>query len=90
MEALAGIPIVRNIFRRIPRDLKINPDHILSQNGINRMHHTKNDENKKSKKLDQLCILFCCACVILYHEQNVRKNTEEKFTEISCMTKSLN
>jgi hypothetical protein len=63
-----ALPALVNLLERQPRDLRIDPNHILVQNGINKLRFG----NQKAQKrlLENLRMILCCAHVLLYEKQS--------------------
>ncbi len=68
-----ALPALKNLIEKPPQDLRINPNSILLQHGINRMHFDDKDQYQK-KLLTNLRLLFCCAYVLLYQQKVGWKN----------------
>jgi hypothetical protein len=62
-----ALPALVNLLERQPKDLRIDPNHILVQNGINKLRFG----NQKAQKrlLENLRMILCCAHVLLHEKK---------------------
>jgi hypothetical protein len=84
-----AVPALVDLVKRQPRDLRIYPNHIMMQNGINKLRLGSHSKEQK-KLLENLRTILCCAYVLLYaqRQQDVTQQEYLAFFD-KCLVDSM-